>query len=93
MDPQPGVLTTGAWFGDDAADEQVVLFDVCVALHEDRELPQALYPQAVETFGEQGLVEITGVIGFYTLVAMTLTSFAVEPDADVDVDVSYSRRT
>ena len=73
-----------------AADEQVVLFDVCVALHEDRELPPALYRQAVEAFGEQGLVEITGVIGFYTLVAMTLTSFAVEPDADIDVP--YSRR-
>jgi 4-carboxymuconolactone decarboxylase len=76
---------------DDAADEQVVLFDVCVGLHEERELPQALYRQAVETFGDQGLVEITGVVGFYTLVVMTLTSFAVEPDADVDVP--YSRRT
>ena len=74
-----------------AADKQVVLFDVCFALHEDRELPQALYQQAVETFGEQRLFEFTGVIGFYTLVAMTLTSFAVEQDADVDVP--YSRRT
>ena len=68
-----------------------MLFDVCVGLHEERELPQALYRQAVETFGDQGLVEITGVVGFYTLVVMTLTSFAVEPDADVDVP--YSRRT
>jgi 4-carboxymuconolactone decarboxylase len=37
-----------------------------------------LYQQAVATFGERGLMEIMAVIGYYTLVSMTLNAFEVE---------------
>ena len=32
--------------------------------------------------GEQATVELVGVIGYYTLVAMTLNTFAIEPPAN-----------
>ena len=60
-----------------APEEQLLLYDICMTLHRDRELPEPLYERAVAAFGEQGLVEIVAVIGFYTLVSMTLNSFEV----------------
>ncbi len=60
-----------------APEEQLLLYDVCIALHHDRALPEPLHARAVETFGEQGLVELISVIGFYTLVSMTLNAFEI----------------
>jgi 4-carboxymuconolactone decarboxylase len=60
-----------------APPEQVLLYDVCMSLHRERALPEALYERAVEAFGEQGLVELISVIGFYTLVSMTLKAFEI----------------
>ena len=58
------------------ADEQLV-YEVAKTLHERHELPNELYRRAVDAFGERGLVEIIGVIGFYTMVSMTLNTFLV----------------
>lgn len=60
-----------------APEEQLLLYDVCIALHRDRALPESLHLRAVSVFGEQGLVEIISVIGFYTLVSMTLNAFEI----------------
>ena len=57
--------------------QQVLLYDICMSLNRERALPEPLYKSAVSAFGEQGLVEIIGVIGFYTLVSMTLNAFDV----------------
>ena len=58
------------------ADEQLV-YEVAKSLHERHELSNELYRRAVDSFGERGLVEIIGVIGFYTMVSMTLNAFLV----------------
>ena len=60
------------------ADESLT-YDVCLAMHETHRLTDELYAAAVATFGEQGLVEIMATIGYYTLVAMTLSTFEVQP--------------
>ena len=62
---------------DFAPAEQVLLYDVCTVLHRERRLPAALEAEAVAVFGEQGLVELISVIGFYTLVSMTLNAFEI----------------
>ena len=62
---------------DGAPDPQPLLYDVCMALHREHGLSEELYAQAVEAFGEQGLMEITAVIGCYTLVSMTLNTFEI----------------
>lgn len=36
------------------------------------------YRRAVETFGERGVVDLVGVVGYYGLVSMTLNVFEVE---------------
>lgn len=58
--------------------EEVLVYDVCMAMQRDHRLPRALYDEAVAAFGERGLVELMAVIGYYTLVSMTLNAFEVE---------------
>jgi 4-carboxymuconolactone decarboxylase len=62
----------------DAPADEVLVYDVVIALHEDHQLPPDLYRQAIEAFGEEGLMEIIGTIGYYTFIAMTLNAFEVE---------------
>lgn len=58
--------------------EQELLYDVCMSLHQGHRLPLSLYQRGVGTFGERGLMEITAISGFYTLISMTLNAFEVE---------------
>ena len=58
-----------------------VAYEVCSALLAGKALSQGLYDRAVSEFGERGLVELCGTIGFYTTVAFTLRAFDVEPAA------------
>jgi 4-carboxymuconolactone decarboxylase len=58
--------------------EQELTYDVCMAMHSDHRLALPVYREAVAAFGERGLAEIMGIIGYYTLVSMTLNAFEVE---------------
>ena len=58
------------------ADEELV-YEVSRALHEAHHIDDALYARAVETLGEDGTVELVGLLGYYTLVSMTLNAFDV----------------
>jgi 4-carboxymuconolactone decarboxylase len=40
--------------------------------------PDAVHIAAVEAFGEQGVVELVGIVGYYSLVALTLNAFEIE---------------
>jgi 4-carboxymuconolactone decarboxylase len=59
-----------------AQDELV--YDLCQTMHQTHALPRPLYDAGVAAFGEQGLAELMAVIGYYTLVSMTLNAFEVE---------------
>ena len=66
-----------------AAADHLLMYDVCMALHRSHALPKPIYARAVEVWGERGVVEITAIIGYYTLAAMTLNAFEVEVAPDV----------
>jgi len=53
------------------ADEAVV-YEFCTALHQKHFVDDALFARAKETLGEQGVVDLIGVSGYYTLVSMVL---------------------
>jgi 4-carboxymuconolactone decarboxylase len=52
-------------------DEELV-YDFATALHRDHVIDDALFKRAVATFGEHGVMDLIGVIGYYTLVSMVL---------------------
>jgi 4-carboxymuconolactone decarboxylase len=62
--------------------EHQLMYDVCMTMHTQHRLPMPLYQQAVSTWGERGLMEIMAVIGFYTLVSMTLNTFEVQAEGE-----------
>jgi 4-carboxymuconolactone decarboxylase len=56
-----------------AADEEV-LYTFCDELHRNQSISDATYARAVATFGEQGVIDIVGISGYYTLLAMVLNT-------------------
>lgn len=42
-------------------------------------VPSEQYERAVAAIGEKGVVELVGLLGYYTLVAMTLNTFEIDP--------------
>ncbi|MEL0106588.1 MAG: carboxymuconolactone decarboxylase family protein [Rhodospirillaceae bacterium] len=60
------------------------LFDFCVSLILDHEVPDEAYDAAVKEFGERGVMEIIGVIGYYCITSMTLKAFRVPMQEGVE---------
>ncbi len=56
--------------------EQAV-YDVSTTLTATGRVPDALYGRGVEVLGERGMVELVGILGYYSLVAMTLNTFEI----------------
>ena len=52
-------------------DEEIV-YDFCTTLHREHFVGDALFERAKKAFGEQGVVDMIGVSGYYTLVSMVL---------------------
>jgi 4-carboxymuconolactone decarboxylase len=53
-------------------DDEAVVFDFCSVLHRQHVVDDTLFKRAVSTLGEQGVVDLIGVSGYYTLVSMIL---------------------
>lgn len=72
---------------DDPAQE--VVHDVARAAHEQREVDDALYARSVAVIGEAALVDLVGLLGYYTLISLTINVFRVPPlgeDPKPDLD-------
>jgi 4-carboxymuconolactone decarboxylase len=61
-----------------------MIYDVAKSLHEGHGIAKGLYDEAVKVLTERGLVEIIGLCGYYTMVAMTLNTFEFDlPEGEV----------
>jgi 4-carboxymuconolactone decarboxylase len=60
-------------------DDEAAVYDFCVALHRTRQVDDAAFNRALVLFGEQGVVDLIGVSGYYTAVSMTLNVAHVMP--------------
>ena len=52
-------------------DEQAV-HDFCIELQQHKRVSDATYAQALKLFGEQGVVDLMGINGYYTFLAMVM---------------------
>src|ERR1700737_90018 len=57
---------------DNMRDDEAALYDLATALYRDRKVTDPVYKAALEKFGERGIMDIIGIIGYYDLVSMTL---------------------
>ena len=55
------------------ADEAVV-HDFCIELHRNRSVSETTWNAALQSFGEQGVVDLMGVAGYYTLLSMVMNA-------------------
>lgn len=62
-------------------DERVV-YDVSRALHETHKIGDALYREAIEVLGQRRLIDLVGILGYYTLISMTINAFDVPLEGD-----------
>lgn len=49
-----------------------LVYDVCTEVFRDRAVSDATYVAAVKEFGEQGVVDLIAIVGYYTTLAMIL---------------------
>lgn len=53
------------------------VYDVSATLLATRRVPDTLYRTGVAALGERGMVELVALLGYYSLVAMTLNAFEI----------------
>lgn len=62
--------------------EQEMVYKVALAAHTERRLGDALYAEAREVLGDLRLVDLVGMLGYYTLISLTINIFDIPPMGD-----------
>jgi len=65
-----------------AATDERLVYAFARALQETHAIGDTLYADCVEALGERSVVELVGLLGYYTLVSMTLNAFAFTAPSD-----------
>jgi 4-carboxymuconolactone decarboxylase len=64
-----------------AADETAA-YDFAVELHHRKSVSDATYARALAAFGERGIIDLTGICGYYSLLAMVMNVARTPADAE-----------
>jgi 4-carboxymuconolactone decarboxylase len=59
------------------ADDEALVHQYALELNRHKSVSQATYERALERFGERAIVEVTALVGYYTMVAMTLNAHEI----------------
>ncbi len=60
-------------------EDEDVVYNFAVTLHAKRFIDDALYARAVKVLGQERVVDLTGILGYYTLISMTINVFDLPP--------------
>jgi 4-carboxymuconolactone decarboxylase len=82
LDPKVAADIAAGKRPDDMRDDEAALYDLATALYRDRKVSDPIYKAALEKFGERGIMDIIGIIGYYDLVSMTLITMQAEAPND-----------
>jgi 4-carboxymuconolactone decarboxylase len=53
-------------------EDETALYEFCTELYRDKNVSDAVFKAAVGKFGERGIMDLIGIIGYYDLVSMAL---------------------
>jgi 4-carboxymuconolactone decarboxylase len=59
-------------------EEERVIYDFVTEYFRTNRVSNETYQRAIKAFGERGVVDLVGVVGYYGLVSMTLNVFEIE---------------
>src|SRR5262245_1736250 len=57
---------------DAMAEDEAAAYDFSIELHRTKRVSDKTYARAVQLFGERGVIDLTGVSGYYSLLAMMM---------------------
>lgn len=60
-------------------DDEEVVYDFCDEVHRNQSVSDATYARALARFGEQGIIDIVSVNGYYTFFAMVMNVVRTPP--------------
>ncbi|GAB2491286.1 carboxymuconolactone decarboxylase family protein [Comamonas humi] len=76
-------IAQGVWPAD-MRDDESLLYEFCMQLQRKQAVSDDLWQQAVQCFGEQGVVDLIGITGYYTFLAMVMNvACTAVPDTSV----------
>ena len=61
------------------SDDEKIVHAFCRELHEEHTVSDAAFDAAVAVLGREGVIELTALCGYYTIISMTLNTFQVRP--------------
>ncbi|MEY4872602.1 MAG: hypothetical protein RLZZ563_1932, partial [Pseudomonadota bacterium] len=56
-------------------EDEAIIHTFATELHRDHKVHPATYARAIAAFGEQAVVDLVGILGYYTLMSMTINAF------------------
>ena len=59
------------------SDKDRIVYEMCTELHHKHGVSDSVFSEMVNVFGEQGVMELVNLAGYYTMVSMTLNTFKV----------------
>jgi 4-carboxymuconolactone decarboxylase len=63
-------------------EDEAAAYDFSIELHRRRSVSDATYARTLARFGEQGIIDLTGVNGYYSFLAMMMNVARTEPDTN-----------
>ena len=69
-------------------EDEAVVHAFSKTLHTDRHIDDELYTRAVDVLGEAAVVDLTGILGYYTLISMTINVFEVHKPNGASAELS-----
>ena len=66
-------------------DDEAIVWEFTTQLRRDHSVDDAIYSKALEKFGEQGIVDLIAVNGYYDVVSMTLNVAHVKAPAEAEM--------
>ena len=74
------------------ADDEATVVQYAIELNRDNSVGDATYARALAHFGERTLVELTALIGYYTMVAMTLNAHEIPLPVGVEAPLPMRQK-
>jgi 4-carboxymuconolactone decarboxylase len=82
LDPQIAAAIAAGKRPDNMKDDEAALYDLAMALYVDKKVSDPIYKAALDKFGERGIMDIIGIIGYYDITSMTLITMQANAPND-----------
>ncbi|MEM9403852.1 MAG: carboxymuconolactone decarboxylase family protein [Pseudomonadota bacterium] len=65
-------------------DDEALVYEITRDILKHKQLSDEVYARGMDTFGAEAMVDLVAVLGYYSLICMTLNTFKILPDPRED---------